>query len=72
MAGLIIEFNTGDVTQTYTITINDDEECEDEPNEYFTSNITLDTGINVAISPTQALITINDTAEPECGKYIQS
>ena len=60
----------GDVTQTHTISINDDDECEDDPNENFFSNITLDSGININITIDQAVITINDTAEPECGKCI--
>ena len=70
MTGDIIQFSRGDVTQTHTITINDDEECEDEPNESFFSNIALDGGIDINITIDQAVITINDTAEPECGKCI--
>ena len=68
MTGEIIQFNAGDVTQTHTITINNDEECEDEPNESFFSNIALDGGIDIDITIDQAVITINDTAEPECGE----
>ena len=69
VAGLIIEFNRGDTNKTHTITIYDDEECEKDPNEDFFSLIALDTGVPV-ISVTQPLatITIDDTAEPECGK----
>ena len=70
VTGDIIQFSRGDVTQTYTITINDDDECEDEPNESFFSNIALDGGIDINITIDQAVITINDTAEPECGKCI--
>ena len=69
MAGEIIQFNAGDVTQTHTITINDDDECEKDPNENFFSNITLDSGIpDIAVTVPQATVTINDTAEQECGK----
>ena len=69
MAGEIIQFNVGDVTQTHTISINDDDECEKDPNENFFSNITLDSGIpDIAVTVPQATVTINDTAEQECGK----
>ena len=69
MAGEIIQFNAGDVTQTHTITISDDDECEKDPNENFFSNITLDSGIpDIAVTVPQATVTINDTAEQECGK----
>ena len=69
MAGLIIEFSRGDTNKTHTITIYDDEECEDDPNEFFYSNIALDTGIpDITVTQPLATITIDDTAEPECGK----
>ena len=69
MSGQIIEFNRGDVTQTHTITINDDDECEKDPNENFFSNITLGSGIlDIDVTVPRATVTINDTPEPECGK----
>ena len=45
MAGEIVQFYTGDVTKNHTIIINDDDECEKDPNENFFSNIALDSGI---------------------------
>ena len=69
MDGEIIQFNAGDVTQTHTITINDDDECEDEPNQFFLSDIRLDEGIpTITVTEPNATVTIDDTAEPECGK----
>jgi hypothetical protein len=63
----IIQFNAGDVTQTHIITINDDDECEKDPNENFFSNIALDSGIpDITVTVPQATVTINDTAEQEC------
>ena len=69
--GDIIQFNTGDVTQTHTITINQDEECEKNPNENFFSNIVLnDRSIpDITVTEPQATVTIDDAAEPQCGIY---
>ena len=70
MAGEIVQFNTGDVTRTHTIIINDDDECEKDPNENFFSNIALDSGIpDITVTVPRAMVTIDDTAEPECGKH---
>ena len=69
MAGEIVQFNTGDVTKNHTIIINDDEECENDPNENFFSNIALDSGSpDITVTLPRAMVTIDDTAEPECGK----
>ena len=66
MAGEIVQFNTGDVTKNHTIIINDDSECEKDPNENFFS---LDSGIpDITVTVPRAMVTINDTAQPECGK----
>ena len=70
MAGEIIQFNVGDVTKTHTIIINDDNECEKDPNENFFSNIALDSGVpDITVIIPRAMVTIDDTAEPECGKH---
>ena len=70
MAGEIVQFNTGDVTRTHTILINDDEGCENNPNENFFSNIALDSGVpEITVTVPRAMVTIDDTAEPECGKH---
>ena len=65
----IIMFEAGDVTQTHRIIIHDDTECEKEPNEILLSNIALNSGIpDIFVTEPQATATIDDTAEPECGK----
>ena len=70
MTGDIVQFNTGDVTKTHTIIINDDEECEKDPSENFLSNIALENSIpGIAVTVPRAMVTIDDTAEPECGKH---
>ena len=69
VSGQIIQFNRGDVTQTHTILISDDDECEKNLNEMFFSGISLDGGIpDITLTVPRAAITINDTAELECGK----
>ena len=64
-----IVFMRGDVVQTYTILIEDDEECEIDPNEQFLSDMALVSGIpDINVTVPQALITIDDRDESECGK----
>ena len=66
-----IQFNTGDTSHTHTITITQDQFCEDDPNEYFISNIVLVSGVQpIQMIQPQANITINDSLEQECGKAI--
>ena len=65
----IIVFEVGDVTRTHRITINNDNECEKEPNERFFSHIPLNSGIPVIfVTVPRTTVTIDDTAEPECGR----
>ena len=69
MSGQVIQFNAGDITQMHTILINDDDNCEKDPNENFFSNITLNSGIpGILVTVPHATVTIDETAEPECGK----
>ena len=69
MTDQIIMFEAGDVTQTHRIQINDDTECEKEPNEILFSNIALNSGVpDILVTEPRATVTILDTAEPECGK----
>ena len=69
VAGEIVQFNAGDITRTHTIIINDDDECEKDPNENFFPNIVLHCGVPViTVTVPRAMVKINDTAEPECGK----
>ena len=64
--GEIIQFNTGDTTKTHTIFIEQDQICETDSNEFFFSNIVLDSGAQpIQVIHPQA---IDDTSEPECGK----
>jgi hypothetical protein len=67
VAGEIIQFIAGDVTQTHTIILNDDNECEENPNENFFSNIALDSGIpDITVTVPQATVTIDDSGEVGC------
>ena len=67
MIGEIVQFDEGDVTQTHTIVIDNDFECDNNTNKSFFSRIALESGIpviNVAVS--QATVFID---EVECGKH---
>ena len=67
MTDQIITFEAGDVTQTHRIIINNDVECEKEPNEDFFSNIALNSGIpGIFVTVPRVTVTIDDTAE--CGR----
>ena len=69
VSGQVIQFNAGDIAQMHTILINDDVNCEIDPNENFFSNITLNSGIpDILVTVPRATVTIDETAEPECGK----
>ena len=71
MTDQIITFEAGDVTRTHRIIINNDTECEKEPNEIFFSNLALRSGIpDIFVTEPRATVIIDDTAEPECGKLI--
>ena len=67
----IIRFNTGDVTQTHRIIINDGNiACEDNPNENLFSNIALDSDIpDISVTVSQAVVTINDSLEGDCREF---
>ena len=67
--GEIVTFNTGDVTMTHTIIINQDDICEDMLNEIFISNISLAGGIApITVNPDQTSVIISDVDEAECSK----
>ena len=69
VADQIIMFEAGDVTRTHRIIINNDNDCEKEPNENFFCNTALNSGISdVFVSDPLATVTINDTTELECSK----
>ena len=55
--GEIVQFNEGDVTQTHTIVINRDLECENDTSKTFFSSISLHSGVPV-INVTESLTTV--------------
>ena len=66
----IIQFNAGDASKTFTITINQDSTCEDDPNEYFYSTLSvMNPTHGIIFSPPRAVILIDDSLEAECSKY---
>ena len=65
-----LQFNQGDTRVCHTITINQDEICENTPNEDFLSNLTLASGIQpITVIREHARVIINDDMEPECGTF---
>ena len=65
----VIQFNVGDVRVMHTIRINQDQLCETDPDEYFFSNITLNSDMQpINVIEETAIIIIDDSAEPECSK----
>ena len=62
-------FMVGDTISCRFVDISDDNICENEPNEFFNADILLrgsEGPINVV--PSQSMVIIDDTNEPECGK----
>ena len=69
ISGNIIQFNTGDGSKTFTITINQDSSCEDDPNKSFYSTLSLVSPTHrIILSSHRAAIHINDSLEAECSK----
>ena len=67
VSGQVIQFNAGDIAQMHTILINDDNNCEKNPNKSPTSF--LNSGIpDILVTVPRATVTSDETAEPECGK----
>ena len=63
-------FGLGETRVCHTITITNDNICESDPNEFFFSDLSYVSGIQpIAIDPSRAQVIIDDTNEPECGKY---
>ena len=61
-------FPRGTVRVCHTVTINQDDECEILPNEFFHSDLSFDSSVGeIIIQPHIAHVIIDDTAEPECG-----
>ena len=71
MVGEVIQFNAGDRFQTHTITIKNDIICENATNETFFSEISLSAEtLQVSVVNSQKTITIDDSNEAECCKFI--
>ena len=65
----LLKFNLGDERVTHTITINQDDECEDDPYEDFFSNLALENGLQpITVIQPHAQIIISDDMESECSK----
>ena len=61
----------GDTTQTHTILIEDDDECENYPTGWFLSSLAVVSGVpDISVSMAQANITIDNNEEFECGKCL--
>ena len=65
----LLQFNVGDVRVRHNITINQDAVCENDPNEFFFSNLALVSGAQpINLIRPRAEVIINDDLEPECRK----
>ena len=65
----IITFAEGQMRATHTIIINQDDDCEYDPNENFFSNISLNSDKQpISVIRPCAEVIIDDTNEPECRK----
>ena len=62
------ELNLGDERICHTITINQDDVCEELYEDFF-SDLILDSGVKpITVVQPRAQVIINDTMEPECSK----
>ena len=65
----VLNFAVGQTMACHIINITDDNICENNPNEFFFSNLVLGGGDQpIVVDPEQAQIIIDDTNEPECGE----
>ena len=65
VSGEIVQFNTGDISKTHTITIRDDSVCEEDDEQFF-SNIVLVSGIpEIVVTEPRATVIIEPS---DCGK----
>ena len=70
MVNDLLIFNMGDERVTHTITVNQDDECKEDPYKDFFSNLALVSGVQpITVIRPRAQIIINDSLEPECGKW---
>lgn len=71
MSNVGLEFVVGQTRVCYFIYIVHDDICENEPNEFFYSNLVVVGGKGpIFVFRSQTEINIDDTSEPECGKLL--
>ena len=69
MIDVPLMFGVGDLRVCHDVDILDDNDCE-TPYEDFFSNLEYDSGVMpIIITRPRTQVIINDTAEPECGKF---
>lgn len=69
ISNLLLEFNVGDVSKCFTVTINDDDVCENNPNENFTVYLQYESGIQpIFVTSNVTNVLIDDRYEPECSE----
>ena len=68
ISGQIIQFNVGDTSHTFTLSIANDGMCETQTESFFVSIALVSSTGSITISPSQAQVIINDVIEPECGE----
>ena len=70
VVGEQLSFAQGQNVACQTMMITHDDICEIDPIEDFSSSLTYVSGIMpIVIDPPRTHVIINDTNEPECGKY---
>ena len=66
----VLDFTVGQDRVCHNISITDDDICDNDPNEFFFSNLELGSrGRRIDVDPEQAQVIIDDTNELECGKF---
>ena len=66
-----LNFPRGTERVCHTITILQDNDCELLPENYFFSDLALESGtLDILIDPPTAQVVIDDRAEPECGNLV--
>ena len=69
--GMPLNFPRGTERVCHTITILQDDDCELLPENYFFSDLALDSGIpDIVIDLPTAQVVIDDRVEPECGNLV--
>lgn len=72
VADVRLDFGVGQSEACHFVNITDDNICENNPTELFSSNLVLGGGEGpILIEPQQAEIIIDDTNGPECGTLIR-